>query len=190
MRGYTLVEILGVVSLILLLSGITFGTASGIQAAKMKSIAKAEIGLISHALSSFCNTYGDYPVTKGTEKNSITLSKSLLGWKVFDGKRGKMVDLKEAPNNGLISFIDINKVLYRGKMPMTNKIMPDNIEFIDPWGEPYVYAYKESESWDNFSYVLYSKGPDKTHSKLGQYGLLSSESKNLEKNADNIYLED
>ena len=69
-------------------------------------------------------------------------------------------------------------------------LIPNNIEFIDPWGQPYVYAYKESKEWDNFSFVLYSKGPDQTHVPLEANGVLTMNYKNLVKNTDNIYLED
>ena len=64
------------------------------------------------------------------------------------------------------------------------------MQFIDPWGNPYVYAYKESKNWDNYSFVLYSKGPDGTDEKLESNGVLTTRLKNFGKNIDNIYLED
>ena len=188
--GYTLVEVLLVLSVILILGGITFGTASGVQSARMKSIAKAEIALISESLFRFHNTHGDYPITEGAENNSITLSKALLGWKIFQATPPKMVDLKDVPSEGVTSFIELSKILYEGNLPVSDQIMPSNVRFIDPWGNAYVYAYKESKDWDNFSFVLYSKGPDGKDAKLGQEGILNSEFKNLDKNIDNIYLED
>ena len=160
LAGYSLVEVLVVLAVILILGGITFGTAAGIQSARMKSIAKAEIALITHSLSRFHAKYGDYPITEGAENNAITLSKALLGWKVFRGNPVQMVDLKNVPPEGVTSFIELSKILYEGKLPLSDKIMPKNIQFIDPWGNAYVYAYKESKEWDNFSFVLYSKGPD------------------------------
>ena len=53
LAGYTLVEVLLVLSVILILGGITFGTAAGVQSARMKSIAKAEIALITESLFRF-----------------------------------------------------------------------------------------------------------------------------------------
>ena len=177
-------------AVILILGGITFGTAAGIQSARMKSIAKAEIALITHSLSRFHAKYGDYPITEGAEKNSITLSKALLGWKVFRGNPVQMVDLKNVPPEGVTSFIELSKILYEGKLPLSDKIMPKNIQLIDPWGNAYVYTYKESKAWDNFSFVLYSKGPDGADVPLEANGVLTTRIKNLNKNADNIYLED
>ena len=87
-------------------------------------------------------------------------------------------------------FIELSKILYEGNLPLSDKIIPSNIRFLDPWGNAYVYLYKESKAWDNFSFVLYSKGPDGADAKLGSDGVLSNEFKNLDKNIDNIYLED
>lgn len=190
LAGYSLVEILVVLAVILILGGITFGTAAGVQSARMKSIAKAEIALITQSLSRFHAKYGDYPITEGAEKNSITLSKALLGWKVFRGNPVQMVDLKDVPPEGVTSFIELSKILYEGNLPLSDKLMPKNIQLIDPWGNPYVYAYKESKNWDNYSFVLYSKGPDGADVPLEANGVLSTQIKNLNKNADNIYLED
>ena len=38
-------------------------------------------------------------------------------------------------------------------------------------GQPCVYAYKETKEWDNFSFVLYSKGPDQSHVELEANGV-------------------
>ena len=119
LAGYSLVEILVVLAVILILGGITFGTAAGIQSARMKSIAKAEIALITQSLSRFHAKYGDYPITEGAEKNSITLSKALLGWKVFRGNPVQMVDLKDVPPEGVTSFIELSKILYEGYLPLS-----------------------------------------------------------------------
>ena len=188
--GYTLVEVLLVLSVILILGGITFGTAAGVQSARMKSIAKAEIALITQSLSRFHASYGDYPITAGIENNAITLSKALLGWKIFQGNPARMVDLEEVPPGGVVAFIELSKILYDGNLPFSDEIIPNNIRFIDPWGNPYVYAYKESKDWDNFSFVLYSKGPDGDDVKLELDGIINTKYKNLDKNTDNIYLED
>ena len=188
--GYTLVEVLLMLSVILILGGITFGTAKGVQSVRMKSIAKAEIALISESLFRFRNSYGDYPITEGIENNGITLSKALLGWKIFQGNPAQMVDIKEVPPEGVTSFIELSKILYEGNVSSSSQVKPSNVRFIDPWGNPYVYAYKESKEWDNKSFVLYSKGPDGKDVKLESDGVITARFKNLGKNIDNIYLED
>ena len=188
--GYTLVEVLVVVSVILILAGISFGTASGVQAARMKSIAKAEIALIVQSLSNFNNHFGEYPITEGEEDNALTLSKALLGWKVFSRNASQMVDRKVIPDGGIKTFIELSKILHDGDSSSLDDVMPSNVRFIDPWGNAYVYAYKESSEWDNYSYVLYSKGPDGADTKFELDGIIDYKLKNLENNIDNIYIED
>lgn len=190
LAGYTLVEVLVVLAVILILAGISFGTAAGIQSARMKSIAKAEIALMTQSLSRFHTEFGDYPITEGEENNAVTLSKALLGWKVFQGNPVRMVDRTDIQTGGVKAFIELSKILYEGNLPNSDKIIPSNVKFIDPWGQAYVYAYKESKEWDNYSFVLYSKGPDGMDARLEADGVLSMSFKNLDKNRDNIYLED
>ena len=188
--GYSLLEVMGVLTILVILGGISYGTFSGIQAAKMKSIAKAEIALISQALNSFYSKYGDYPVTEGVEKNAITLSKSLLGWKIFKGNPPKMIDLTEIPPEGIEAFIEVSKLLYTGNLSLSDKAIPNNVQFIDPWGNPYVYAYKDSKNWDNYTFIIYSKGPDGIDEKIDENGVQNEQFKSRGRNADNIYLED
>lgn len=188
--GFTLVELLVVLGVIVILGGITFGMTAGIQSARMKSIAKAEIALISQSLSQFYAEHGDYPITEGKENNEVTLSKSLLGWKVFQGTPVKLVDRAKVPHGGVKALIDPSKILYEGDLPASLMKKPRNVKFIDPWGQAYVYAYKQSKDWDNFSFVLYSKGPDGADTHLPKDGVLSTRYKNFKANIDNIYLED
>jgi prepilin-type N-terminal cleavage/methylation domain-containing protein len=188
--GFTLVEILIVMGVIVFLAGITFGMRSGILSARMKSIAKSEIALISIALSQFHAEYGDYPITEDEENNAITLSKALLGWKIFEGRPAKFIDRSKIPYGGVKALINPSKFLYEGELPISAEEIPSNVRLIDPWGQAYVYAYKESKDWNNYSFVLYSKGPDKLDSPLPKEGVSNLAYRNLDKNIDNIYLED
>jgi type II secretory pathway pseudopilin PulG len=190
LAGFTVVEILVTMGVIILLAGISFGMIAGIHSARMKSIAKAEIILLEQALSRFYSEYGDYPITEGIEDNAITLSKALLGWKIFQGKSDKMVDFRNMPNEGVKAFIDPSNFLIQGRLPKSAEAIPVNVKLIDPWGQPYVYAYKDSKEWDNYSFVLYSKGSDNASTPLPEDGVLNASYKNLDKNIDNIYLED
>ncbi|MFL2847776.1 MAG: type II secretion system protein [Coraliomargaritaceae bacterium] len=188
--GFTIVEILIMMGVIILLAGFAFGMTAGIQSARMKSIAKSEMALISIALSQFHTEYGDYPTTEDGESNAITLSKALLGWKIFEGRPAKLIDRSKIPYGGVKALINPSKFVYEGDLPKSTEVMPSNVRLIDPWGQAYVYAYKESKEWDNYSFVLYSKGPDKVDSPLPKDGVVNNAYKNLDNNIDNIYLED
>ena len=49
----------------------------------MKSIAKAEIALITESLFRFHTSYGDYPITEGIENNEITITQGFIGVENF-----------------------------------------------------------------------------------------------------------
>lgn len=189
-QAFTIVELLVVLAVIVVLAGITFGTAAGVQTARMKATARAEIMLISQSLEDFRSVHGDYPVTAGPEDNAITLSKALFGWKEFQGKPLKLVDRSPKSKVKVEAFIDSTKVMYEGDLPEDLKRKPVNVRFMDPWGQPYVYAYKDSKEWDNFAFVLYSKGPDGLSEALPKNGVYNPNHKNLETNIDNIIIQD
>lgn len=189
-QAFTIVELLVVLAVIVVLAGITFGTASGVQTARMKATARAEIMLISQSLEDFRIAHGDYPVSVGPEDNAVTLSKALFGWKEFRGEPLKFVDRSPRSKLKVEAFIDPTKVLYEGDLPEDLKRKPLNVRFIDPWGQPYVYAYKDSKEWNNFAFVLYSKGPDGLSEALPANGIYDQNYKNLETNIDNIIVQD
>ncbi|MAV39040.1 MAG: hypothetical protein CML12_00470 [Puniceicoccaceae bacterium] len=188
--AFTIVELLVVLAVIVILAGITFGTATGVQTARMKATARAEIMLISQSLERFHSIYGDYPITAGPEDNAITLSKALLGWKEFKGKPLKFVDRSPRSKLKVEALIDPTKVRYEGDVPEDIKRKPVNVRFTDPWGQPYVYAYKDSKEWNNYAFVLYSKGPDGVAELLPTDGVYNQNYKNLETNIDNINIQD
>lgn len=188
-NGFTIVELLVVLAVIVVLAGITFGTMTGVQISRMKSTAMAEIMILSQSLESFKLEHGDYPITASIENNDATLSKALLGWKEFNLRTSKFVDRSPQSKSKLVVFIDPTKIYYEGNLMEDMSIKPENVRFVDPWGQPYQYFYKESEKWDNLSYVLYSKGPDGKSSVLPKDGILNYEFNNTEINIDNIYIQ-
>lgn len=188
--AFTLVELLVVLSIVVILAGITFGVASGVQSTRMKSTAVGELTLLAQSIEQFRMDYGDFPVTMGPEANAITLSKSLLGWKTFLGSPARLVDKRlnraePAPK----PFISLSRIQYDGEMPESPRKKPTDIQFIDPWGQPYVYAYKDSSKWDNFGFVLFSKGEDGESTPIPDDGVLTRAFKEQEQNIDNIYIQ-
>lgn len=61
----------------------------------------------------------------------------------------------------------------------------DSRAFVDPWGHPYVYRYRDAPSapWRGGGFLLYSKGPDgeDTSAVLGVWDRADA------RNADNVY---
>lgn len=178
-----------VVAVIMILAGITFGISRGVQNAQARAKAKAELAVIAQALEGYKSTHGDYPwATDSTE-----LAKALMGWKTFQRSGTTTTFVDVAPANvsvqGPKSFIDATKLSYNGTLPNAADELPTNVEFTDPWGNAYVYQYRTSAdgSWDNFGFVLYSKGGDGADEEVDDDGILDSEHRDHSNNIDNIY---
>lgn len=191
--GFTLIELLMVITIIAILSGISFGIFQGVKNAQSRAKAKAELSVLAQAVEQFKSQNGDYPWTNDVEgdDHGVVLTKSLLGWKQFVTVLSVTTfqdkTTAEVPSSGPKSFVDLGKFYYEGSLPATSSTKPTNLVIIDPWGNPYVYEYKESASWENFGYVLYSMGPDGEDSPVDADGVLTATIRNDAKNADNIY---
>ena len=186
-----------VISIILILAGITFGVSRGVQNAQARTKAKAELAIISQSLEQYKSVNGDYPWV--TEINEVArakeFAKALMGWKEFSrsgtsaGSGITYEDKVDVPSSGPRSFIDPEKLSYSGILPTESDVIPAELYFIDPWGNEYIYNYKTSASgaWNNFGYVLYSKGSDNSHVAVAGNGILDATLRQNSKNADNIY---
>ena len=188
-RGFTLIELLVVIAIILVLAGITFGISRGVQNAQARTSAKAELAVIAQALEGYKSTHGDYPWAINSEE----LTKALMGWMKFmrtgSSLTFKEVEADDVSAKGPKSFIDATKLRYSGTLPKAANEAPDDVEFLDPWGSAYVYKYKTSSSgsWNNFGFVLYSKGADGFATAVGPDGIITTSIRNSSNNIDNIY---
>ena len=193
--GFTLIEILLVIAVIGILASITFGVSNGIRGAQNRARAKSELAVLSQSIEQFKLRKGDYPWTEGAEAAEETLVKALLGWKEFERTGGTTTfkDIRNVPSNGPKSFIDTAQFYVSSvedpekRLPTDNTTLPSDLAFIDPWGQPYVYEYKDSDAWENFGFVLYSKGADGLHTAVGADGVVTRANRQADENLDNIY---
>ena len=192
--GFTLIELLVVISVVLILSGITFGISRGVQNSQARAQAKAELAVIAQGLEQFRALYGDYPWINSTteQTDAEMLFKSLWGWMKLERIESQApgsdstVELVELANFG-VRFIDATKMSLNGSLPDENSV-PTNVILVDPWGNNYVYTYNRSSiAWDNFGYVLYSKGPDSKCAPVGADGIVTESLRTNSLNIDNIY---
>ena len=186
-----------VIAVILILAGITFGVSRSVQNAQARDKAKAELAIISQSLEQYKSVNGDYPWV--TEINELDRAKefaeALMGWKEFAqsgtsaGSGITYEDKVDVPSSGPRAFIDPKKLSYSGILPTESNEKPADLYFTDPWGNEYIYRYRTSASgaWDNFGYVLYSKGSDNSHVAVSSDGVLDTTVRQNSKNVDNIY---
>ena len=214
--GFSLIELLMVLAVLGVLAAITFGIFRGVRDSQSRTRAKAELAVLAQALEHFKSKYGDYPWTAvGSDpsnldpadnmvvakENSARLLNALMGWGRFD-LTGSAPNFD--PNMEGVALIDVSKLTVRKigsdldyvDYPANPSEAPSGYYLSDPMGNPYVYLYGKSaslSSWDNFSYILYSKGSDGVDSVVGldiTTGITESGDmyRYNEQNADNLYV--
>jgi len=178
MRAFTLVEVLTVVAILAILMSATVGGGRWAFKRAYAARAQAELSALATALEGYKRQHGDYPRTSssggGVGARGAQLLQSLVGARAPNGAvlqpRGRM-------------WIDLgNFTTHGGLDPLANSAA----ELIDPWGNAYMYFYKEPPgAWENPSFVLYSAGADGLHNSallLGGYP-----QRDLDENRDNLY---
>ncbi len=202
-RAFTLVEILVVISIIIILMGITSQMIGGVGDAQGKARAKADISLIATGLEAFRGKYGGYPrisCAVNEKASAGDLYRCLVGKMALAVKNGEIYfeDLESRPRK---PFIDASK-LKLGDPADSDLENVDSekvgVYIMDPWREPYMYFYDTTKMvgtvegvWRSPSFILLSKGPDQKHVEIKNMygtGLFPDENDYFEKdeNIDNI----
>lgn len=116
-HGFTLVELLVVITIIAILAALVLSTAGGIQDKAARSRAQSEIAALSAALESYKADNGDYP-TGNFNTNQANGNKAIV-------------------TNLMPPIATGGKVYFEFPKNMTNS----NGDMIDPWGVTYGYKY-------------------------------------------------
>jgi general secretion pathway protein G len=140
--AFTLLELLVVIAVVAILSGIVLGFGRRAAESGRNARARAELAALSAALESYKLAYGDYPRTNLPAR----LLQSLLG------QRG--------PGDQATSGMPLIELARFTASGTADPLASDATELLDPWGNPFRYAYKSQLPWTNPAYVLYSAGPD------------------------------
>ena len=197
-----------VIAVILVLAGITLGISRGVQNAQARAKAKAELATISQALETYKLKHGDYPwigvnnVTNDNELNNVAhgVLKSLVGWQSLDGTQVGGTDSDGEVFKKAESVLDVSKLSLSRDWPDSYPEKSPTLRtyFVDPWGNSYVYLYKDptnSVQWDRFGYILFSRGADGKASSTGITEITGeivtspegAAFKNQNDNIDNVY---
>jgi len=213
--GFTLIELLMGIAILGVLAAITFGVFQGVKDTQNRTRAKAELSVLAQALERFKSKYEDYPWTAvGSDpsnsdpagqmmvakENSAILLNALMGWGRFD-LTGSTPNFD--PDMEGVALIDVSKFTVRQigsdldyvDYPVGGTSAPSGYYLVDPMGNPYVYLNGKAatlSAWENFSYILYSKGSDRVDSVAGlnlATGIAINDEiyRYNEQNADNLY---
>jgi len=209
-RGFTLIELFVVLSIIVVLAGITLGVSKGVSQQIALSRARGEMAALAQALDQFKLYYGDYPkVSDGGEfdlyaamigMRGVSMEETVVGETVqfnyFTSKSKHFVELAKFQMN-------LEPIADSSQPPKTLDTNFEDNYFVDPWGEPYQYSYESGDevvnegntfgptSWKKKGFVLMSLGPDKQGSSIPVDGLMDDYRSSDSVNQDNlIYGED
>jgi len=175
MRAFTLVEVLTVIAILAILMSAAVGGGRWAFRRAYTARAQAELSALASALESYKRQHGDYPRTSGGAGwGGAQLLQSLVGMR---GPSGAVLNPRGRVWIELGSFTTGD-----GLDPLVNP----SAELIDPWGNAYLYSYKEAlGGWTNPGFVLYSAGPDGRHNPVLLVG--GYPQRDLDDNRDNLY---
>lgn len=168
--GFTLVELLTVVTVIMILVGITVGVTRGVHTKQSNARARAEINAIGAAIEMYKATHGTYPRLSASDSaavNDSDASKLVRARLLFEHLTGqkywKYSGGSWSEQNGGRAFLDPSQMTVDGDYNSSG----NSPYFIDPWGKPYDYIFipKVTQGGTDTDtsgfFMLYSHGSDK-----------------------------
>jgi general secretion pathway protein G len=166
-RGFTLLELLVVIGLIAVLTGLVFGMGRRVSDTGKAARARAELAALMAALDAYRQIHGDYPRTDEPAR----LLQALIG------KRG--------PDHQPLVGRALLEVARFRTAANADPFADETAVLLDPWERPYGYAYKSLQPWTNPACVLWSAGPDGAAATTLLTGGFPDRS--ATGNADNLY---
>lgn len=126
-HGFSLIELLVVITVIAILAALVLQTAGYVQKKAARSRAEAEIAALSAALESYKADMGDYPRwTNGSSSGTAT-----------PGTANAFVRAALAPSTGKVYF-EFSKGMGTNSTTLSSVT---NQSILDPFGEGYGYQY-------------------------------------------------
>jgi len=168
LRGFTLIEVMGVVGTIAVLIGLAVGVGPGVAERSARLRADADLSVLMAALELYRRSFGDYPQTGScppAEGSRDNLGAASAEAKLLHALLGRLGPTLRGARHR--AFVNPDRLMTVSGKPLAQVVLEGEWAdaFADPWGRPYVYAYRASSAarWEADGYILYSRGPDGAH---------------------------
>jgi prepilin-type N-terminal cleavage/methylation domain-containing protein len=172
--GFTLIEMITVMTIIVLLAGIVVGSMGYVQGRQAREKAKAQIALLSKAIEEYKMDMGVYPgdeittsppggyfggqsanTEQGDHTNALYRALFYEGWNFIEKEEGNNFTSRK------IYLVQLdprdNKQGWVEKVAANGEVKPD-LKILDPWGN--AYLYRRGTSAQNPDFDLWSTGKD------------------------------
>jgi len=166
--GFTLIEILTVISIIALLSSMILVAIQKARVGANDAVASTEIGTLVQALEQYVQDESEYPGASkkiSAETNHFPdLFNALFGERKPNGPGGRNAPYMTMKEEKLVVYNDETEAYERAtKEQIDNFRIPKYVA--DPWGNPYVYRANKGRKKEDFmrnpyGADIYSLGPN------------------------------
>lgn len=174
-RGFTLIEMMTVITIIIILAGLTVAGMGFINQKRDNAKAKVEIELISKGLEEYKSDYGQYPGLDEHSPNDGDITEEVYNALFYDGWDS------QTNGDGSIEIYLPQLDPRNSKQTMVQSTSantpPDDLKIRDPWRRPYLY--RKGDEAENPDFDLWSAGKDGETDPLNP-------SKTVEVNGDDI----
>ena len=174
--GFTLIELMVVISIIGILAGLSLGVVSMVSKQNRIAATRATVQKLEAALNNYYTHAGSYPPTP----EDYTLNADVVAMLTGDLNHDKIYN----PNDGDL----VKSSRWRGPyIPIDKKNTDSEGNLNDMWGRPYRYYENENESprcdSNPTTFLFYSLGPDRKATDESREQVIDF---SLEFNRDNI----
>ena len=166
--AFSLVELMTVIAIIVLLSGLVIASMGFVQDLRDRKKAQLQVQLLSKAVEDYKLDNGSYPATANL---------AITGSKVTLGSGNSKILFKALYNDGANDTTGVKKVYISELNPANNRqgwttgssaatSFPDDTNITDPWGNEYIYrtainsSAQPNASTRNPDFDLWSCGKD------------------------------
>lgn len=142
--GFTLIEMMVVISIIAVLAALVLGALSAARTQSKVQLTEAKMSMLDAKIKEYERDFGDWPDSKGV-----------------DGRAGG-----EALLEALLTEEQNGPYIARKEMTLGDLDNNSHDEILDAWGKPFHYIHfrhYDSEPPNRDSFRLYSAGPDKQY---------------------------